>query len=62
MTSWNQEDPNSQTLEDTAQHQGRSGLVRFALKYTLVFHRNEPKIFYLKYFTMKTCAVSPKEP
>lgn len=52
MTGGNQEHTNPQTLVDTAQHRGRSVLLKFALKDALVFHRNEPKIFYQTSFTM----------
>lgn len=52
MTHGNQEHPNPQTLVDTAQHRGRSVLIKFALKDAFVFHRNEPKIFYQTSFTM----------
>lgn len=52
MTCGNREHPNPETLADTAQHRGRSVLVTFALEDALVFHRNEPKIFYQTSFTM----------
>lgn len=51
MTRGNQGHPNPQTLVDTAQHRGRSVLVKYALKDALVIHRNEPKIFYQTSFT-----------